>query len=111
MKSTAELVLEYIDSIPLGEFVSRKDIYDYACKVKDVRGRSTVDCYKRILQLNNIISEPTDTLGIYVKINPVPEGITMNELKERSKFPMNPYYKNKTTGIFTLTQEILADNI
>ena len=115
MKTIAELVLEYFDSIPVGELAIRKDLIKYVddnIHLTDAPTRqgeynryTTVDVYKRILQLNNIISEPPgNKLGVYIKLNPIPTGVSMNELKNRVRTnnwdDMNPYYKNKTVGIF-----------
>ena len=115
MKSIAQLVLEFIDNAPLGEIISRQGLINYVCETNkhvnktNFSTRSTIDCYKRILQINNIISEPIGKLGEYVNINEVPKNVTMNELKERCKWPINPYYSNKVTGAFTLAQDLLGD--
>lgn len=114
MKSIAQLVLEFIDNAPLGEIISRQGLINYVCETNKLNKnnysiRSTIDCYKRMLQINNIISEPVGKLGEYVKINEVPKNVTMNELKERCKWPINPYYGNKVTGAFTLAQDLLGD--
>lgn len=92
MKHISQLVLEYFDSIPIGEFGTRKELINYVNSVNPIRSSySSIDCYKRTLQLNNIISEPSDgMLGCYMKINEIPKGVSFNELRKRAY--NNPYY-------------------
>lgn len=113
-KSTAQLVMEYIDSIPIGNFVTRKElikyVYDNVTSKKDYETNypynkySTVDNYRKILELNNIILPAPDNLpGNYLKINKVPMDVPMYLLKDRAY--TNPYYPDRK-GLTSILEDL-----
>lgn len=116
MKSTAQLVMEYIDNIPIGDFVTRQNlikyVYDNIASKKEYESKypynkySTVDNYRKILELNNIILTAPDNLpGHYMKINEVPMDIPMYILKDRAY--TNPYYSSNKKGVFSWAKDLL----
>lgn len=107
-KSTAKLVMEYIDNIPIGDFVTRKElikyVYDNITSKKDYETNypyntySTIDNYRKILELNNIILPAPDNLpGHYMKIHEVPMDVSMYLLKDRAY--TDPYYSSNSVSI------------
>ena len=108
MKSTAQLVMEYIDSIPIGDFVTRKNLIRYVCdnivSKKEYETKypynkySTIDNYRNVLVHNNILSMLDDYPGHYLKINHVPKNVSMTQLRDRMYD--KPYYASNKIGLF-----------
>ena len=114
-KSTAQLVMEYIDNIPIGAFVTRKELIKYVNDninltnspyTFDANKDSTVDNYRKILELNNVILKAPDNLpGHYMKINKVPMDVPMYLLKDRAY--TNHYYPSNKKGVFSWAEDLL----
>lgn len=116
MKTTAELVMKYVDCVPVGEFITRKEllkfIYDNIIvnnPQKDnsiyVNSRySTVDNYRNVLVHNNVLTMIDDQPGCYLKINQVPKDVSMTQLRDRMY--TNPYYPTNKRGLLSWAKDL-----
>ena len=116
MKSTAQLVMEYIDNVPVGDFVVRQELIKYVnenCVDKSKYGNeyyvrckySTVDNYRKILELNNVILPALYNFpGHYMKINEVPMNVSMHVLRDRAY--TNPYYPTNKRGLLSWAKDL-----
>ena len=113
MKSTAQLVMEYIDNISIGDFVTRKEliryVYDNIASKKEYESEypynkySTIDNYRNILVHNNVLNMIDDHPGYYLKINHVPKNVSMTQL--RDIMYTNPYYPTNTRGLLSWAKD------
>lgn len=115
-KTVADLVLEYIDSIPVQEFATRKNMIAYVndnieqtnCphRFEENNGYSTIDNYRNICCKNNILQHIPGKLGIYLKINEVPKASMCNLLIRANTG--KPYYED-SNGMSIFGQDLLKE--
>lgn len=89
--NTGQAVIKYVnEEVEIGCYVTRQDLFKYVDKLNDEHKwhynnpsvYGTIDTYRRLLQLNNILGE-SDGSGSYIKYHNVPEGETFNSLRRR----------------------------
>ena len=93
--TVGQLVIQYVnEEIQIGEYVTRQGLIQYVGnklaeeagldpnKYRFKRDYTTVDNYRRILQLHNILGE-SDGSGSYIKYHNVPENETIGSLKRK----------------------------
>lgn len=117
MKTVCQVVFDYINEVPVGDFVIRQELLKRVM-LNDIKrlgldpnktykfpsSYTTVDCYRKFFQYNNILSD-SDGSGRYIKLHKIPEGVTFAEIKRRGW--KDPLFKSNTTGIFEGLQEYL----
>ena len=95
MINIGKLVIQYVNEhVAIGDEVTRKGLLKYiALKMAEAAGHKdtdkyklpdgymTVDTYRRVLQLNNILGESGN--GKYIKYHNVPEGETISSMRKR----------------------------
>lgn len=92
--TVGQLVIKYVnEEIRIGEYVTRQGLIQYVGnklaeeagldpnKYRFKRDYTTVDNYRRILQLHNILGE--SGTGAYIKYHNVPENETIVSLKRK----------------------------
>lgn len=108
MKPVCQLVFEYIDSLDVGDIVTRKGLIKYVFDNFDKdttlcywEGASdnSIDNYRRTFQRNNILSESTGR-GVYMKIHKIPDGVTYADLNKRDW--RNPIIPKGSGSVFDL---------
>lgn len=93
--TVGQLVIKYVnEEIRIGEYVTRQGLIQYVenklaeesgldpNKYRFKRDYTTVDNYRRTLQLNHVLGE-SDGSGSYIKYHNIPEGITIHSLQNR----------------------------
>jgi hypothetical protein len=95
MINIGKLVIQYVNEhVAIGDELTRKGLLKYIAlkeaesagykdpdKYKLPDGYTTVDTYRRVLQLNNILGESVN--GKYIKYHDIPEGETIGTLRKR----------------------------
>lgn len=109
--SAWEYLKEFINLYEDGDIIQRCEMIRYVFdRINQISGRRisrsstaiTLDCYRRALTINNILSEPVSR-GAYVKKHNVPIDLTVTKLTEAAyKFPSNPIFSDRSS-IFDLT--------
>lgn len=106
MKSVCQLVFEYIDSLEVGYFVTRKNLIKYIednfegstnTNYKNGFSTNSIDNYRRTFQRNNILTN-SDGSGTYMKIHNIPNGVTYAELNKRDWD--NPIISKNSGSVF-----------
>lgn len=109
--STWEYLKEFINLHEDGDIIQRREmiryVFDRINQISERRlSRSstgiTLDCYRRALTINNILSESISR-GAYVKKHNVPIDLTVTKLIESAyKIPSDPIFSDRSS-IFDLT--------
>ena len=116
--TVGQLVIQYVnEEIRIGEYVTRQGLIQYVSnKLAEEAGLdpnkyyrfknnyTTVDNYRRTLQLNHILSE-SDGSGSYIKYHNIPEGITIHSLQNRIGNG-NPLFRKGESSIMETWMEI-----
>ena len=109
------LVIQYVnDKVHIGEEVTRQGLIKYVdsklaeeagldpSKYKFSKKYTTIDNYKRVLQLHHILGE--SGTGAYVKYHNVPENESMGSLKRKLEKGHTIYRKGQGSIMETLDE-------
>jgi hypothetical protein len=113
--TVGQLVIKYVnEEIRIGEYVTRQGLIQYVGnklaeeagldpnKYRSKRDYTTVDNYRRILQLHNILGD--SGLGAYTKYHNVPESETIGSLKKKLEKGHTIFRKGESSIIETLKE-------
>ena len=108
--SSWEYLKEFINLHENGDIIQRRGMIQYVFdRINQINERQlsrnatgiTLDCYRRALTINNILSEPISR-GAYVKKHNIPIDLTVTNLIESAyKIPSDPIFSNRSS-IFDL---------
>ena len=115
--TVGQLVIKYVnEEIRIGEYVTRQGLIQYVGnklaeeagldpnEYRSKRDYTTVDNYRRTLQLNHILGE-SDGSGSYIKYHNIPEDTTINALQKRI-IKGNPLFRKGESSIMETLTEI-----
>ena len=115
--TVGQLVIKYVnEEVRIGEEVTRQGLIQYVGeklaeeagldpnKYRFKKDYTTVDNYRRTLQLNHILGE-SDGSGSYIKYHNIPEGITIHALQNRIGNG-NPLFRKGESSIMESLDEL-----
>ena len=115
--TVGQLVIKYVnEEIRIGEYVTRQGLIQYVGnklaeeagldpnEYRSKRDYTTVDNYRRTLQLNHVLGE-SDGSGSYIKYHNIPEGTTIHSLQNRIANG-NPLFREGESSIMETWREI-----